>query len=374
MHADAGCRRVLMTADAVGGVWDYTLQLAEALGTCGVDVTVATMGPRPRDDQREAARGIPRLRLVESDYRLEWADGAWDDVARAGSWLLELEAEAQPDIVHLNGYAHGSLAFRAPTVVVAHSCVCSWWTAVRGGAASDAWDTYRRVVRDGLRAATAVVAPSATMLRALSAHYGAVAGTVVPNGRDAAQFSTGPKEPFVLSAGRLWDEAKNVTALASVAHRLPWRVALVGETQNEAGERAPEGSVEYLGRLSSADLRGWMARASIYAMPARYEPFGLSILEAGLSGCALVLGDIPSLREGWEGAAVFVAPDDREGLCKAIRQLIDSPPRRAELGRRARVRGGEFTVARMADAYRRLYDELLSATGRPSLEVSSCAS
>ncbi len=32
-------------------------------------------------------------------------------------------------------------------------------------------------------------------------------------------------------------------------------------------------------------------------LPARYEPFGLSVLEAALSGCALVLGDIPSLRE-----------------------------------------------------------------------------
>ncbi len=80
---------------------------------------------------------------------------------------------------------------------------------------------------------------------------------------------------------------------------------------------------------------GWR-RASIYAMPARYEPFGLSILEAGLSGCALVLGDIPSLREHWDGAAAFVAPDDREALRSAIEGLIDSPARRAELGRRAR--------------------------------------
>jgi glycogen synthase len=373
MHGDEGRRRVLMTADAVGGVWDYALQLAEGLGAYGVEVTLATMGPRPRDDQRAAARALPRLRLVESDYRLEWADHPWDDVARAGSWLLHLEAEVQPDIVHLNGYAHGGLAWSAPTVVVAHSCVCSWWMAVRGEDASEDWDAYRRAVRDGLCAATAVVAPSATMLRALSAHYGAVAGTVVPNGRDATQFRTGPKEPLVLSAGRLWDLAKNVRVLASVAHRLPWRVALAGETQTDPGEPL-ERSVEYLGRLSSADLRGWMARASIYAMPARYEPFGLSILEAGLSECALVLGDIPSLREHWDGAAVFVPPDDREALHGAIQRLIDSPARRAELGRRARVRGQEFTVARMTDAYQRLYDGVLSPSERGVLEVSSCAS
>ena len=374
MHGGEGCRRVLMTADAVGGVWDYALQLAEGLGTCGVEVTLATMGPLPRDDQRAAAREVPGLRLVESDYRLEWAEQPWDDVARAGSWLLELEAQAQPDIVHLNGYAHGALAWNAPALVVAHSCVCSWWRAVRGAEAPEEWAVYRRAVREGLRAATAVVAPSAAMLHALSAHYGAISGTVVPNGRDAAQFRTGPKEPLVLSAGRLWDEAKNVAALASIAQCLPWPVALAGETQNAPGEPVHDGPVEYLGRLSSADLRSWMARASIYAMPARYEPFGLSILEAGLSGCALVLGDIPSLREHWDGAAAFVAPDDREALRSAIEGLIDSPTRRSELGRRARERGQEFTVGRMADAYRRLYEGLLCSSDGHALEVSSCAS
>jgi glycosyltransferase involved in cell wall biosynthesis len=374
MHGGEGCRRVLMTADAVGGVWDYSLQLAEGLGTCGVEVTLATMGPLPRDDQRAAAREVPGLRLVESDYRLEWAEQPWDDVARAGSWLLELEAQAQPDIVHLNGYAHGALAWNAPALVVAHSCVCSWWRAVRGAEAPEEWAVYRRAVREGLRAATAVVAPSAAMLHALSAHYGAISGTVVPNGRDAAQFRTGPKEPLVLSAGRLWDEAKNVAALASIAHGLAWPVALAGETQNAPGEPVHDGPVEYLGRLSSADLRSWMARASIYAMPARYEPFGLSILEAGLSGCALVLGDIPSLREHWDGAAAFVAPDDREALRSAIEGLIDSPTRRSELGRRARDRGQEFTVGRMADAYRRLYEGLLCPSDGHALEVSSCAS
>jgi glycogen(starch) synthase len=374
MHGGEGCRRVLMTADAVGGVWDYALQLAEGLGTCGVEVTLATMGPLPRDDQRAAAREVPGLRLVESDYRLEWAEQPWDDVARAGSWLLELEAQAQPDIVHLNGYAHGALAWNAPALVVAHSCVCSWWSAVRGAEAPEEWVAYRRAVREGLRAATAVVAPSAAMLHALSAHYGAVTGTVVPNGRDAAQFHTGPKEPLVLSAGRLWDEAKNVAALASIAHGLAWPVALAGETQNAPGEPVHDGPVEYLGRLSSADLRSWMARASIYAMPARYEPFGLSILEAGLSGCALVLGDIPSLREHWDGAAAFVAPDDRDALRSAIEGLIDSPARRSELGRRARHRGQEFTVGRMADAYRRLYEGLLCPSDGHALEVSSCAS
>lgn len=374
MRADAACRRILMTADAVGGVWDYALQLAEGLGARGTEVTLATMGPRPRDDQRAAAGAIPALDLLESEYRLEWADQPWDDVARAGTWLLDLEARVQPDVVHLNGYAHGSLPWRAPAVVVAHSCVCSWWNAVRGGDATEEWDGYRRAVREGLYAASAVIAPSSAMLRALSAHYGAIDGTVVPNGRDAAQFQTGPKQPLVLSAGRLWDEAKNVAALASIADRLPWRVALAGDAQGTPQDGIRTDPVDILGRLPSAELRDWMARAAIYVMPARYEPFGLSVLEAGLSACALVLGDIPSLREHWDGAAVFVPPDDREALCGTIQRLIDNPAQRAELGRRARARGGEFTVERMVDGYERLYGALAAPRERRAMEASACAS
>ena len=61
-----------------------------------------------------------------------------------------------------------------------------------------------------------------------------------------------------------------------------------------------------------------IARAAIYALPAHYEPFGLSILEAAMSGCALVLGDIPSLREIWGDAAVFVHPDNRDAVARCL--------------------------------------------------------
>ena len=76
-----------------------------------------------------------------------------------------------------------------------------------------------------------------------------------------------------------------------------------------------------------------LAASAIYALPARYEPFGLSALEAGLCGCALVLGDIPSLREVWGDAAVFVDPHDAQALAKALNCLIDHPEQRFEFGR-----------------------------------------
>jgi glycosyltransferase involved in cell wall biosynthesis len=194
------------------------------------------------------------------------------------------------------------------------------------------------------------------MLAALERQYGGLPRTrVVPNGRDAAQFRPAAKEPFIFAAGRLWDEAKNVAALAGIAERLPWRVYLAGEQHHPEGADVEYPQVETLGRLSAPVLGEWLGRASIYALPARYEPFGLSALEAGFARCALVLGDIPSLREVWGDAALFVPPDDPEALERTLKMLIEQPERREALADRARERAFEFTPERMAAGYLTAY-------------------
>jgi len=374
MPVDGAPRRVLMTADAVGGVWDYALELTTALVRREVAVTLATMGPRPTDDQRAALRDLPNTTLVESDYRLEWMRGAGDDIAAAGEWLLALAHDCGAELVHLNGYAHASLPWRVPSLVVAHSCVWSWWSAVHGGAPPAEWDAYHDRVQRGLAAASTIAAPSAAMLRALAAHYGPCRGTVIPNGRCAVQFRPGAtKEPFIFAAGRVWDPAKNIATLCAAAPSIEWPIVVAGDTAGPDGAARIPDDVTALGRIGPLEMRDRLARASIYAMPAKYEPFGLSILEAALSGCALVLGDIPSLREHWDGAALFVAPGDRDALAAALASLIADAPRRERWGRRARVRGTEFTAARMTDAYKRLYADLCAEAARPA-RSAPCAS
>src|SRR3954471_390575 len=155
--------KVLISTDTVGGVLTYTAELAAALEAAGDEVVVATMGPRLRRAQREA---LPAC-VHESGFRLEWMEDPRDDVAAAGEWLLRLEEEERPDVVHLCSYAHGALSFQAPKVLVAHSCVLSWWRAVHGGEAPPSWSRYREEIAAGLAAAGAIVAPTAAMLREL---------------------------------------------------------------------------------------------------------------------------------------------------------------------------------------------------------------
>ncbi len=360
--------KVLMTADTVGGVWTYSLELAGALNCLGVQTALATMGrPLTRDQKEEAAAAVPNLEIFESAFKLEWMDDPWQDVERAGEWLLDLEASLQPDIIHLNGYAHGALPWRAPTLVVGHSCVLSWWQAVRGEDAPPEWDRYREVVTQGLRSVSRVIAPTAAMLGALEQHYGPFSpAQVIPNGRTAALFAPGKKQEFVFSAGRLWDQAKNLAALEQVAPHLAWPVYVAGEQAHPEGGVAPAGSVRPLGRLRPEAVADWLARAAVYALPARYEPFGLSVLEAALAGCALVLGDIPSLRENWDEAAVFVPPDDTDALEAAISGLMHDPDRCRAMAARARFRTLDLSSQAMAARYRSVYDALVrERSGKP---------
>jgi glycosyltransferase involved in cell wall biosynthesis len=353
-------QRVLMTADTLGGVWSYAVELARALDRRGIRVDLATMGAPLTLSQRTQLTGMRWLTLHESSYKLEWMQRAWADVDRAGEWLLALEREVAPDLVHLNQFAFGALPFAAPTLVVAHSCVLSWWRAVHGEAAPAAWDRYRRRVGQGLAGAGLVAAPTRAMLQTLVHNYGYdQPGVVLSNGRSGADFRPGAKQPCILAAGRLWDEGKNLALLEAVAPQVPWPVRLAGPTSHPDGGSVLPSWVYCLGELSTPALAQQLAAAAIYALPARYEPFGLSVLEAALSGCALVLGDIPSLREVWGAAALYVGPDDRTALQETLARLMERPSEVKRLGLAARARALHFTPERMATAYLRAYAQLV---------------
>jgi glycogen(starch) synthase len=358
-------RHVLMTVDAVGGVWTYALDLSRALGERGVRVSLALMGPPASDAQREDVATLSTVDMYERPYALEWMDDPWCEVEQAGEWLLELEAELRPDVVHLNGYCHARLAWQAPVIVTGHSCVLSWWRAVYGTDAPAKWDRYAERVADGLQSADLVVAPTAAMMSMLDFHYGPLLRRrVIPNGRYAnGLYATPPasKDAVVLTAGRLWDQAKNIESVATVAPYLSWPVYIAGESRRPSGDSVSYGEVHCLGRLSGRDLAAWMGRAAIYVLPARYEPFGLSIVEAALAGCALVLGDIRSLREIWGDTAVYVPPDNRRALASAIETLSHDTGKRQELAARAQSRARELTPRRMADGYYSAYRDLVRA-------------
>ncbi len=355
---------VLMTADAVGGVWSYAVSLCRSLPE--TRFVLATMGPRPRQAQRDAIRGLENVTLVESDYRLEWMADAETDLEESREWLIDLIQRHEVDIVHVNGYAHARVGVGCPVVVVAHSDVLSWWAAVHKSAAPPEWAGYRKQVMAGLAAAARIIAPTAAVFDDLEHHYMPLASraAVIPNGIEPAAFSALDKRPVVLAAGRLWDAAKNLAVLDAAASGLAWPVEIAGDIEHPDGGVASFANVELLDRLTPAEMARRLGTAQIFAAPARYEPFGLAVLEAAAAGCAMVLGDIPSLRENWSGAALFVDPENSAALRAAMNTLIANPKERTRLAAAAQDRARRFTLDRMAQSYAALYRDMMRNSTR----------
>ena len=362
--------RILMTTDTVGGVWTYTRELILGLLEARSDaqVLLVTLGSTASADQAAwlqamAARYRRRFTFEATNLPLEWQADNAKAYVYAEPLLRRLAKQFVPDVFHANQFCFGALPLPCPRVVVAHSDVLGWGRAVRGDAGLEASDwlrTYQALVTEGLAGATAVVAPTEWMLGELRTHYGPVPrGSVIANGRsvDAPRLA---KKLQAVTAGRVWDAAKGMDVLEDCMSPMP--VLVAGETT------APEATYDagrlrrrvLLGRLTETQMLDLLGESAIYLVTSRYEPFGLSAVEAAQCGCAIVSRDIHSQREVWGDDAVYFR--DADGLCAALERLATKADRLKDMQNRAAVRARSlYTRGRMSQAYLRLYDEMAGA-------------
>ena len=354
--------RVLMTTDAVGGVWQYSLDLISQLSARPFEFLLAVLGPRPREEQRRIAKSIPGLILAEGGFALEWMPGAWAGVDASGKWLLDLQDFFHADVIHLNGFSHAVLPWGKPTAVVAHSCVRSWWRAVYGCETGPEWDEYGRRVSKGLAACTRVVAPSRCMAECIRTEYEVAHAkiSVIHNFVQSEPSCPTAKAPFILAAGRTWDSAKNLELLNRIAPQLDWEVCIAGSTRGPDSSSTAFENVTALGALPRLELLDSMGSAAIFAHPALYEPFGLSVLEAAQAGCCLVLSDIPSLRELWSDAAVFLDPRNPDTWISELNRLARDKERREQFSARAQANAMRYSAQSTVDRYAALYRSLIN--------------
>jgi glycogen synthase len=358
---------VLITSDTLNGNWTYTRELVSGLITRGFRVTLVSFGEIPLPEQTAWMDRLYGLTYNPTAFRLDWMEGGQHDFYDASAYLCSLVKEVTPDIFHSNHLGYGALPVAIPRIVVAHGDIVTWWKAVHGREPRDsAWlRWYRETIAQGLGKASAVVAPSEWMLNSIRCQYsGGTRETVIHHGRNPIFFNPYvTKEDTVLAIGRLLDPAKQLNLLTEQLHSVP--VCIVGDdycgpskVPLRADVRFRDGNtgVALKGPQSESQLRLLYSRASIYAGTSRYEPSGMAILEAALSRCALVLNDIPSLREIWGQAAVYFGTNDASSLAEMVRILSADPDMRRNYANRAFQRAREcYNAHRMTDNYIQLY-------------------
>jgi glycosyltransferase involved in cell wall biosynthesis len=350
-------RRVLMTIDAVGGVWRYAMDMASALADRGFEFVFTGLGPKPSAGQMREAEKLGEL--VWLDAPLDWTTSDERPLDAIPTLLAELVTERQVDLLHLNLPSQAAgLALPVPVIAVAHSCVVTWFAAVKGTPVPQDWLWQKRRNRAGFDAADMVLAPSEALARMLRENYGPIGNLSVVHNGSRPMPGAFDKSEFAFAAGRWWDEGKNGAVLDDAASSAAWRVVMAGANQGPNGQYLEIRNADFRGELPHAQARALMGRAGIAVSPSLYEPFGLVPLEAAGAGAALVLADIATYRELWDGVALFAEPRDPQAFAHAINQLAADPVLRKDFGGRAFERSGKYTLLAQAEAMAGIYESL----------------
>ncbi len=348
--------RILMTTDTVGGIWTFTQELTTGLLTKGCDIALVSLGRWPTHDQQRWVTVMEytwgaRFRFQALTTSLEWMQENGDAFAGAAPQLLRLASEFGADVLHLNQFCFGALSTDLPKVVTAHSDVLSWakYCCIEALEDSPWLRRYVAMVSHGLAKADAVVAPTRWMLDEVAEQFSLPPNqAVIPNGRSVAMATHRRRKLQAITAGRLWDCAKNVAMLSKVSSPVPLLLAGESNFPNGGAVQAPIGS-SCVGVLPADELFALFRRSAFYICTSLYEPFGLAPLEAALCGCAILANDLPSLGEVWGDAALYF--DDAASLSALLTCLAADRGMTAAAQARSLARAQLYTREKMAASY-----------------------
>jgi glycosyltransferase involved in cell wall biosynthesis len=138
--------------------------------------------------------------------------------------------------------------------------------------------------------------------------------------------------------------------------------AATNESSEESRIQAPTAQIESHVVFCGVTAEPWSAlrEADVVMLPNVTESLPTMLIQAMLTGCAIVAVDAGGAREALASTGVLVPANRPAALAEAVALLLQSPHERRALGRQARQRAlARFTEQRFIDAYRASYAKLL---------------
>ncbi|HET7411655.1 MAG TPA: glycosyltransferase family 4 protein, partial [Pararhizobium sp.] len=200
--------RVMMTVDAVGGVWRYAMVLGRALAPLGIRCVFVGLGPRPSAEQVDEAEEIGDL--VWLNQPLDWTVEDQAALDRLPQVIEPLIGRFGIDVLQLNLPSQAcGLDVEVPLLTVCHSCMITWWQTMRAEPLPETWRWKALRNRRGFERADAIVVPSRSLARQMEQCYGPLPPLEVVYNASGATVQDDVKADYVFAAGRWWDEGKN---------------------------------------------------------------------------------------------------------------------------------------------------------------------
>lgn len=377
-----------------GGTAKSAAYLAAELAARGQEVTLLTACWNPQWPRTIYYRGIRVVRLPAAP-RGRWSTMRY--LRLLSLWLRRHHREY--DLVFVSRLEEEACAAlravgkRKPVVLRPER------SGVQGDCVRQERNWSGRRMQQRCRAAAAIVSPSRLIGRELAAAgYDPARIHAIPRGvpippetspatkadaRDAlvaasTAFHIPPGVPLAVYAGKL-DKSRDLhtllaawTMLSRSASRA--RLWLVGEGPEHWALRDQIDDAGMSGRVLLAgafdDAAELLRAADLAVLPAKEGGSPMAMLEAMAAGLPIVAADLPVYRElARDGdEALFATPADHVGWAQQIDRLLADPPLAERLGAAARKRAAEeFSIARMADRYVQLFEELTgNSPGRES--------
>jgi glycosyltransferase involved in cell wall biosynthesis len=360
-----------------GGSSPITASLCKKLAAEGVDVDVVTMSfrglPRLEEDGRLT---IHRVRCLRSRQHISYFHELLTYVISASLKALELAKKNQYDLIHTHFVVPGGAVayflharLGIPYVITVHGSDVPgynpdrfrWIHRVLGPA-------WRRI----LSRASAVTSPSqilASLVR--KATKEPVPIEVIPNAIDPQWNEPGLKSSRILVVSRLF-ERKGVQYLLQALGTLQTgcEIHIVGDgplrphLENLAAQVPDKVVFHRWLKNDSPDLKKLYREALIFVFTSEAENFPVCLLEAMVSGSAILASNIPGCKEVLGDTAVWVPPRNSEAIREALKNMTGDRAGTHALGRASRRRAVEkFSWAIVAKQYLDVFSGLLPATG-----------
>jgi glycosyltransferase involved in cell wall biosynthesis len=205
-------------------------------------------------------------------------------------------------------------------------------------------------------------------------YYGIPMLKAVPNKENARrQFGLPVEGPLIVNVGRLAAQ-KNQYMLLKLLKRLPHlQLAIAGEgelrsvLEDEARALGVLDRVFLLGEIPPEEIGNFLSAGDVFVFPSVYEATGLAMVEAMQIGLPVIASDIPGIREVLEEekeegalAGILVHPEDEQGFCRAVENILEHSDLAYSLINRGKARAKLYCVEQMADNYKQCFLELLN--------------
>lgn len=359
----------------VGGVESHVLDLSKELASRGHEVSVLTtnMGKMP---ERETMLGFEIIRVKPRSILLKTPI-----VPRVKRSVSRTDA----DIIHshspppLSSYyaVKGCRHSKIPHVITYHADI-----EIPSRIGKLVAGIYRRTYGSYTVKRVDKIIVTSGSYHATSRSVWKYSPEIIPNTVDADRFNPkndgsavrekhgiGPDEPTVLFVGRIvWHKGiEYILEASALLKNVKFLVVGSGENLKKYKAKAETMGVGdrviFTGRLSWADLPQYYAACDVFTLPSisRLEAFGIATLEAMATGKAVVVADIPGVREVIESGKQGLIFDvmDSEDLASKLSTLVENPELRKKMGAEGRKKVEEqFLVSKVADQVEKVYEKL----------------